>query len=332
MRSRLAAVLTIVLLCLVGPAAAQEDNGAVVATRLADPRIVESSGLALSRRHPGVVWTHNDSGDQARLFAVGSDGRTRAVLSLAGVEARDWEAVAAGRDDRGRPALFAGDIGDNNGVWPEVAVYRVTEPAVLRDATVAAVRYRLRYADGPRNAEALLVDPRSNRLYVATKAESGGGLFRAPARLDPAGVNVMHRIARVPPVVTDGAFLPGGGGFVLRDYQQAHVYTGPGRRVGSFDLPLQFQGESLTVSADGRSLLVGSEGPDSDLWRVPLPASVLSQLAPTTTRATGAGAAPATTAAPATGGWWRGATSVLAVAAGVLVLLVAVLLLGRRPR
>jgi hypothetical protein len=339
MRSRLAAVLTAVLLCLVMPASAQAravprwtGDGAEVVTRLADPRIVESSGLALSRRHPGVIWTHNDSGDQARLFAVGPDGRTRAVLTLAGVEARDWEAVAAGRDDRGRPALFAGDIGDNNDVWAEVAVYRVTEPAVLRDATVPSVRYRLRYADGPRNAEALLVDPRSNRLYVATKAESGGGLYRAPARLDPAGINVLERIAPVPPVVTDGAFLPGGRGFVLRDYQQAHVFTKPGRRVGSFDLPLQFQGESLAVTADGRSLLVGSEGPGSEIWRVPLPASVLSQVAPTTTRAPAAGAAPAATGAPATGGWWRGVTPVLAVAAGVLVLLVAVLLLGRRPR
>jgi len=331
MRSRLAAVLTVVLLSLVVPASAQEQPGAVVATRLEDPRIVESSGLALSRRHPGVVWTHNDSGDQARLFAVGSDGRTRAVLTLAGVEARDWEAVAAGRDDRGRPAVFAADIGDNNGVWPEVAVYRVTEPATLRDANVRAARYRLRYADGPRNAEALLIDPRSNRLYVATKAESGGGLYRAPARLDPTGVNVLHRLARVPPVVTDGAFLPGGRGFVLRDYQQAYVYAAPGRRVGAFDLPLQFQGESLTVTADGRSLLVGSEGPDSEVWRVPLPSSVLSQVAPTTTRAPSGGAAPPATDAPATGGWRWGATPVLAVAAGALALLVAALLV-RRPR
>jgi hypothetical protein len=333
MRSRLAALalLASALLWLPASAPAQESSEPVVATRLADPRIVESSGLALSRRHPGVVWTHNDSGDQARLFAVGSDGRTRAVLTLAGVEARDWEAVAAGRDDRGRPALFAGDIGDNNGVWPEVAVYRVTEPAVLRDATVPAVRYRLRYADGPHNAEALLVDPRANRLYMATKAESGGGLYRAPARLDPAGVNVLRRVARVPPVVTDGAFLPGGRGFVLRDYQQAHVYAGPGRRVGSFDLPLQFQGESLTVSSDGRSVLVGSEGPDSELWRVPLPASVLPRVAPATRASAGAGA-PATTGAPATAGWRWGVTPVLAVAAGVLGLLVVVLLLGRRSR
>ena len=330
MRSRLAAVLTVVLLCLVVPASAKEVPGAVVAVRLDDPRIVESSGLALSRRHPGVVWTHNDSGDAARLFAVGSDGRTRAVLTLAGVEARDWEAVAAGRDDRGRPALFAGDIGDNNGVWPEVAVYRVTEPAALRDATVAAARYRLRYADGPHNAEALLIDPRSNRLYVATKAEAGGGLYRAPARLDPAGINVLHRVARVPPVVTDGAFLPGGRGFVLRDYQQAHVYTAAGRRAGSFDLPLQFQGESLAVSADGRSLLVGSEGPDSELWQVPLPGSVLGVVTPTT-RAPAAGTPAPADSPVAQSGWRWGATPVLAVAAGALVLLVVVLLV-RRPR
>ena len=335
MRSRLAAaaLLAAVLALLAGPAPAQENQEAVVATRLEDPRIVESSGLALSRRHPGVVWTHNDSGDEARLFAVGSDGRTRAVLTLAGVEARDWEAVAAGRDDRGRPALFAGDIGDNNGVWPEIAVYRVTEPAVLRDATVAAVRYRLRYADGPRNAEALLIDPRSNRLYVATKAEAGAGLYRAPARLDPAGVNVLRRVAGVPPVVTDGAFLPSGRGFVLRDYQQAHVYVAPGRRAGSFDLPLQFQGESLAVSADGRSVLVGSEGPDSEVWRVPLPGSVLDRVTPATTRPPAGAAAPATTGAPAAAGGWRWrATPLLAVAAGALALLVAGLLLGRRPR
>ena len=333
MRSRLAALalLASALLWLPASAPAQESGEAVVATRLADPRIVESSGLALSRRHPGVVWTHNDSGDQARLFAVGPDGRTRAVLTLAGVEARDWEAVAAGRDDRDRPALFAGDIGDNNGVWPEVAVYRVTEPAVLRDATVPAVRYRLRYADGPHDAEALLIDPRSNRLYVATKAQIGGGLYQAPSHLDPTGINVLHHIARVPPVVTDGAFLPSGRGFVLRDYQQAHVYTGPGRRVGSLDLPLQFQGESLTVSADGRSLLVGSEGPGSELWRVPLPASILPRVTPTTRAAAGAGAA-ATTGAPATAGWRWGVNPVLAVAVGVLVVLGAAILLGRRPR
>jgi hypothetical protein len=327
MRSRPAAALAAALLCLALPASAQEVEGAEVALRLQDPRIQESSGMALSRRHPGVLWTHNDSGHRAELYAVGPEGRTLATLTLAGVAARDWEGMAAGRDDRGRPALFVGDIGDNNEVWPEVAVYRVTEPARLRDATVAAVRYRLRYADGPHDAEALLVDPRGNRLYVATKGLTGGGLYRAPARLAADRVNVLQRVARVPPVVTDGAFAPGGRGFVLRDYQGAFVYTAPGRRVTAFELPLQVQGESITVSADGRSVLAGSEGPDSEVWRVPLPASAVERVAPTITRPPPA-SAPA--GQPATAGGRFGAAPFPAMAAGALALVAAALLLRRR--
>jgi hypothetical protein len=325
MRSRPAAVLAAALLpLLAGAASAQEVEGAEVAVRLQDPRIVESSGLALSLRHRAVVWTHNDSGDAPALYAVGSDGRTLATLTLDGAEARDWEAMAAGRDDAGRPALFVGDIGDNNGTWPEVAVYRVAEPAELRDAAVTPVRYRLRYADGPHDAEALLVDPRGNRLYVATKDVAGGGLYRAPARLRSDQVNVLRRVARVPPVVTDGAFLPDGRGFVLRDYQGAYLYASTGRRVGAFELPLQRQGESLAVSADGRSVLAGSEGVDSELWRVPLPAAALAQLTPTT-------AAPAPAAQPATAdgpGW--GAAPLLALGAGCLVMAAAAAFWRRR--
>ena len=327
---RLAAGLAAAALAgLALPASAQEVEGAEVVARLEDPRIQESSGLALSRRHPEVLWTHNDSGDGPRLYAVGADGRTLATLTLAGVQARDWEAMAAGRDDRGRPAAFAGDIGDNNGVWPEVAVYRVAEPTRLRDATVPAVRYRLRYADGPRNAEALLVDPRTNRLYVATKDPDGGGLYRAPARLRTDQVNLLRRVARVPPVITDGAFLPDGRGFVLRDYQEAYVYAAPGRRVGELDLPLQYQGESLTVSADGRSVLVGSEGDNSEVWRVPIPASVLARVTPTTSPPSASASAPA--AHPVAGaGSGRGSPALLAVTAAALALLAAAALVRRR--
>jgi hypothetical protein len=330
MRSRLAAAVAAALLGLALPASAQEVEGAEVALRLQDPRIQESSGMALGRRHPEVLWTHNDSGDDARLFAVGPDGRTLATLTLAGVEARDWEGMAAGRDDRGRPALFVGDIGDNNGVWPEVAVYRVGEPARLRDATVPAVRYRLRYADGPHDAEALLVDPRGDRLYVATKGPAGGGLYRAPARLAADRVNLLRRVARVPPAVTDGAFAPGGRGFVLRDYQGAFAYTAPGRRVGAFQLPLQVQGESITVSADGRSVLAGSEGPDSEVWRVPLPAPVIARVAPATTRPPPADE-PAGQPAVAGGSPW-GAAPLLVTTAGALALVAAAVVVGRRRR
>jgi hypothetical protein len=331
MRSRLtaAALACIALAGMALPASAQEVEGAEVALRLQDPQIYESSGLALSRRHQAVLWTHNDSGDDPRLYAVGSEGRTLATLTLAGVEARDWEALATGRDDRGRPALFVGDIGDNQGVWPEVSVYRVPEPARLRDATVPAVRYRLRYADGSHDAEALLVDPRSNRLYLATKDPAAGALYRAPSPLRTDQVNVLRRVARVPPAVTDGAFAADGRAFVLRDYQAAYVYTAAGRRVGAFELPLQFQGESITVTADGRSVLAGSEGPDSEVWRVPLPESALARITPTP-RPPAATSPPGPATSPAPAGRGRGVAPFLVVAVGGLALVAAVVLRRRR--
>jgi hypothetical protein len=187
------------------------------------------------------------------------------------------------------------------------------------------VRYRLRYADGSHNAEALLVDPRSDRLYVATKEEAGGGLYRAPSPLRTDQVNVLHRVARVPPVITDGAFAPNGRLFVLRDYQGAYVYRASGRRVGSFELPLQFQGESITVTADGRSVLAGSEGPESEVWRVPLPESALAQVTPTTRP-------PPTTSAPTTPATRDRAATPFLVAAAALTLVIGVGVLVTRRR
>jgi len=125
-------------------------------------------------------------------------------------------------------------------------------------------------------------------------------------------------------VVTDGAWLPDGRGFVLRDYQGAYVYAAPGRRVGAFELPLQQQGESLTASADGRSVLAGSEGIASEVWRVPLPASSLAKITPATIRPP-----PAPQPAAADGSRW-GAAPFLALAVGCLAMVAVVVFRRRR--
>lgn len=56
------------------------DTGAVIA-RL--PDVQEASGLVSSRRNPGVLWTHNDSG-QPLLYAFGTDGKLRGRVSVTG--------------------------------------------------------------------------------------------------------------------------------------------------------------------------------------------------------------------------------------------------------
>lgn len=256
---------------------------ATVQFTIADDRITESSGLAASRRFKGVVYTHNDSEDDARVFALGSDGQTRAVLTLDGAEARDWEAIATGTDGEGRPALYIGDIGDNlGGAWSEIWVYRILEPQELSDRTVSYQRFRFRYADGPRDAEAMLVDPGTNRIYIVSKDAGGGAFYAAPQQLSTSNVNVLKRVAAAPAMVTDGAFAPDGSRIVLRDYVFAYIYVRPDNELARLTLPVQSQGESITYTRDGRSLLSGSEGEHSKVWRVPVPRVALATEPPAT--------------------------------------------------
>ncbi|RCV54900.1 hypothetical protein DEF23_05195 [Marinitenerispora sediminis] len=262
-------------------ATAGAPEGSETAFRLTDPRIAESSGLAASRLYEGVYWTHNDSGDQygPDVYAVDETGRTVATVRLSGdgVQARDWEAVAMGTDDSGAPAVFVGDIGDNfDGGWPDVRVYRFPEPAVLGDQTVAATTFTFRYADGARNAEGMMIDPRDNRLYVISK-EVGGGVYAAPERPTADGVNELVRIASAPLYATDAAFAADGSRYAVRTYWSANVYDAsdgvPGRIVERVTLPRTEQGESLAFTPDGTALMAGTEGLDSPVWRVPLTAA-----------------------------------------------------------
>jgi hypothetical protein len=308
------------------PPSTHPETGSTVAFTIKDPRINESSGLAASRRHPDVVYTHNDSGGKAQVYAIGPNGRVRAALTLAGATRRDWEAIAAGRDEAGRPALYVADIGDNlGGAWPYVTVYRFPEPATLRDQRVRVTAYRLKYEDGPRDAEAILVHPKTNRLYVVSKVLLGK-LYAAPRRLRAGRTNIVRKVGAAPVAATDAAYGPDGRTFAIRTYFAVSVYTAPGRLLRTLQLPEQEQGESMTYSPDGRTLLVGSEFPDQPVWRVPLPKEAQPPRSPASAPPSGQTVGGGATGAP--GGPHspgRKAAAILVVAGVVAALVVSYL-------
>jgi hypothetical protein len=273
MRDRLLAGVIVVPFALGLSAGASPDRGQVAFT-FQDPEIVESSGLVVQ---DGLVLTVNDSGDSGRVFAVDpATGRTVGVTRWAD-HPTDVEALAPA----GGGEVWVGDIGDNTGSRDSVQVARV--PVGRGERTAEVATYDLTYPHGAADAETLLVDPRTGRLYVATKSVFGGRLYAAPATLSADRPNPLRPVGDVLPIATDGTFLPDGEHLVLRDYSQAVVYAFPSmERLAAFRLPRQDQGEGIALAADG-SLLVSSEGQRSDVLRVPLPEAVRRALEPAAT-------------------------------------------------
>lgn len=265
------------------------------------PEITESSGLAASSLSDTVLFTHEDSGAAGDVHAVGTDGRLLATYRL-GVQSRDWEDMARGPDEQGRSTLFLADIGDNNGRRDlGLLVHAVPEPQVDESRTGVAVdlppqaSYRLRYEDGPRDAETLLVHPGTGRLYIVTKGLSGRpALYAAPERLAPDRPNALERVGEVElertgtpggpgigevasTLVTAGDISPDGGRLALRTYTDLYewrIEDGDVARALDGDpevtaLPPVFQGEALGYTRDGTALLTTSEGESAPVHRVP---------------------------------------------------------------
>lgn len=229
-----------------------------------DPRITESSGLAASRQHPGIYWTHNDQDTGAYLYAVDSStGETVATITMTGVGTpRDVEAISMGPDNQ----LYVGDIGDNDGVqWPYVWIYRLPEPKTLKDQTIRATQYVVKYTDGTRDAESMVVHPKTGRVYIIDKHEDGGHLYEGPAELSPSGTNVFKPTAPVDMWATDAAFSPDGRTLAVRGYLGGIAYDWNGgklKRLERISVPLG-QGESASYSPDGSKLMLGMEGAGS---------------------------------------------------------------------
>jgi hypothetical protein len=242
-----------------------------LAFTIKDRRVTESSGLATDTAGERY-WTVNDSGSSGIAYALSPNGDTEGTVRFL-ADPADIEAIAM-TDDQ----LFLADIGDNRRRRQYVTVFVIDDPEP-NDETRTYRAYDFAYPDGPHDSETLLVDGRG-RFYFVTK-EARGGIYRAPLNPIRQGVNDLRRVGDAPPFVTDGTFLPGDDQLALRTYVSvALLDAGSYRVVGQSPVPLQPQGESLTMDLNGEDLLVGSEGIRSRVYRMPVPKSIISILRP----------------------------------------------------
>lgn len=250
-------------------APAREDTVRVLLqNRMENQDLLESSGLAASRRVPGLFWTLNDSGNPPELFATDSSGRDRGSFRVNVPENRDWEAMALARCGN-TDCIYIGEIGDNGTRHPTVTIYRVLEPALPGTsgtslATTGVIEFR--YQDGARNAEAILVTPEQD-VFIISKERSGGGrLYRLDhSAWDKREIATAMLVSRLPFPdglgfqVTDASLGPDGTSVAVRTYsyifffrlEEGTLVPDPARER-CYAAGLDAQGEGITWLKDGR--------------------------------------------------------------------------------
>lgn len=303
----LIALLVVVLVSSLARKADGAEARPAVLSSLTDPRIDESSGLVMSREDDELAFTINDSGSDPVVYAVDiSSGDTVGTATFTGAPS-DTEALSIDRDG----TLWVADTGDNDRKRTDVALYSLPELGRSDEGTVEATRYPLTYPDGPRDVEALAVNPVTGEKFLLTKGLLGGEVYAVPDDLvadEPNEVTVLD--PSVPGVITDAAFTVDGRYVIARDYSSAYLLDPTTwETVASTRLPSVEQGETLATEASGRSYLVGSEGAGSDLIRIPFtaPDPEPSDEPSPSPSATVAAAEPSTSP-PADGNGFPGAT------------------------
>src|SRR5467141_527575 len=224
------------------------------------PRLVESSGVAVSHAYPGVLWTHNDSGDGPYIYATDLRGIDRGALLVPGAQATDWEDMSLGPCPvsfplQSRPTrvnadtcIYLADTGDNFEFRPFVTIYAIPEPAPPERAsdtlgtTRAPAVLRLRYPDGSHDVEAVYVSPRDTAVYLVSKGATRGSAIRL-YRVDRSAwhatdttsdivVATLVQTLDIRRLVTAGAIRPDGRLVALRTYSEIYLfYPGVGGRL-----------------------------------------------------------------------------------------------------
>lgn len=257
--------------------------------------IDESSGIAASRCNANVLWTHNDSGNDANVFALDLQGKKLGTWRVPNAKNIDWEDIATVKSANGECFLYIGDTGNNTkDRRSKFRIYKFKEPLVsgATDSnrknpliTEPAEAIEIQYPDSAHDAETLMVNQQSGDIYILSKQLSEpSAVYKLKNDYDLTKTNQLEKITdfTVPAIpngfLTGGDIAPDGKHAIICDYYNAYELTLPNDAKNFDDIwkqkPLvvelgkREQGEAIGFSADGKSIFATSEGKNSPLIEV----------------------------------------------------------------
>jgi hypothetical protein len=264
-----------------------------VAGHIESKDIKEASGLAASKCQPNVLWTHNDSGDDAFIFAISTTGKHLGTWKIKGATNQDWEDIALTKTPSGECQIYIGDIGNNGKDKGEGTIYRVKEPNIEESAQSSsrkspltidafeALQYSL---DTRSDAESLLVHPTNGDVYILTKRKEGpSSVYKLAPNfggqpVTGAKIGEISMPAIIVGLLTGGDISPDGKRVVLCDYVAGYELTLPNgaknfddiwkQKIVKFDIGKREVGEAIAYSADGNTVYSTSEGANAPIYEM----------------------------------------------------------------
>lgn len=284
---RFVVVLFLALMLVAQPAAAKKKIDKVppgTVSQIEDERIKESSGLALSVEHDDLVYTINDRGTAAKIYAIKlSTGEVVGTADISGLDVEDTESIAV--DAKG--TMWLGDLGDNDHVRDNVAIFSFPEPGPGNRTIASADRYPVKFPNGPVDVEGMLVHPTTSQIHLVSKIRDDSGTIFALPDLQPGVTATAEDLQkRAPVAVTDATYTHAGDKVLLRTNDDLSVFDPTNwEQLVQQDTPELKQGESVAVEPGDRTVLIGSEGKNSPIVRIDVPTASASAAAATTTQA-----------------------------------------------
>jgi hypothetical protein len=257
----------------------------------------EISGIAASGINPDLYYVENDSGDTSRFFAILPTGQLKSTIYFKGdakeeFGVNDCEDIAVGPGPvKGKSYFYMGDIGDNDAKYKYITVYRMEEKTSWAEDSIVhatdAIPIHLKYPDGPRDAETLMIDPIGKLIYIVSKREDSVGVYTTPLIYKPNDTVVLTKRCKLffPGIklfkwITAGDISKDGRQVLIKSYTKVYYWKREGdepiwetiqRKPEILPYLQEKQGEAIGFTPDGKGYYTTSEGVYSPIYYYHIP-------------------------------------------------------------
>jgi hypothetical protein len=272
------------------------DKKIIIAGRLQYKNMDEISGIAASGIFNDIYYIHNDSGDTSRIFAISPDGKLHNTIYFKGDPTEkqgvcDCEDIAMGIGPvKGKSYVYDGDIGDNDAKRKYITIYRMEEqPSWAKDSIINAnaVPLHLKYPDGPKDAETLMIDPIEKLIYIISKRKDTVKIYTTPLYYKPNDTLILTKrcklfFAGIKPFkwITAGDISKDGKQILVKSYMKVYYWKRTGnepvwqtlqRKPTELPYVVEKQGEAIGFTPDGKGYYTTSEGVYSPIYYYKIP-------------------------------------------------------------